>query len=337
MLDGFFDVDNRLEVLSKQGDPLEVLNRVVPWEIFRGSLEKIRIKPRKSNAGRKPFDVILMFKILILQSMYNLSDDAVEYQICDRLSFMRFLDLSLGARVPDAKTVWLFREQLGKANLVQPLFEQFDAHLRANGFAAKRGQIVDASIVQTPRQRNTREENKQIKNGETPEEWRAQKVRQKDVDARWTKKNKQTYYGYKNHIQVDNQYKFVRACAVSDAAVHDSQVFDELLDEHNSSRAVWADSAYQSKAAVARLTTKKFRPHLQRKGSRNRKLTSRERQGNTTRSRTRSRVEHIFGAQLARAGKLRLLSIGLKRATTNITLRNLSYNMGRLGTLMRTP
>ena len=118
MLDGFFDVENRLENLSKQGDPLEVLNRVVPWDIFRETLDQVRIKERKSKAGRKPFAVILMFKILILQSMYNLSDDAVEYQICDRLSFMRFLNLSLGARVPDAKTVWLFREQLGKAQLV---------------------------------------------------------------------------------------------------------------------------------------------------------------------------------------------------------------------------
>jgi transposase, IS5 family len=316
MLDGFFDVENRLENLSKQGDPLEVLNRVVPWDIFRETLDQVRIKERKSKAGRKPFDVILMFKILILQSMYNLSDDAVEYQICDRLSFMRFLNLSLGARVPDAKTVWLFREQLGKAQLVQPLFEQFDTYLRVNGFAAQKGQIVDASLVQTPKQRNSREENKQIKSDEEPEGWSAQKARQKDVDARWTKKNSKTYYGYKNHIQVDAKHKFIRDCAVTNAAVHDSQVFEQLLDEYNSSR-------------------ENFRPKIQRKGKRGKALTPREIKGNTTRSRTRSRVEHIFGAQLVRAGNLLLRSIGLERAKINITLRNLSYNMGRLGTLTR--
>lgn len=335
MLDGFFDVENRLEVLSKQGDPLEVLNRVVPWELFRQTLEQVRIKERKSNAGRKPFDAILMFKILILQSMYNLSDDAVEYQVCDRLSFMRFLDLSLGARVPDAQTVWLFREQLGKAQLVQPLFEQFDGYLRSNGFTAQKGQIVDASLVQTPKQRNSREENKQIKNNQKPKGWSAQKTRQKDVDARWTKKNKKTYYGYKNHIQVDAKHKFIRNCSVTDAAMHDSQVFEELLDERNSSRDVWADSAYQSKTSVENLEAKNYRPKIQRKGKRGKKLTPREKKGNTTRSRTRSRVEHIFGAQLARAGNLLLRSIGLERATTNITLRNLSYNMGRLGTLSK--
>jgi transposase, IS5 family len=335
MLDGFFDVENRLENLSKQGDPLEVLNRVVPWDIFRETLDQVRIKERKSKAGRKPFDVILMFKILILQSMYNLSDDAVEYQICDRLSFMRFLNLSLGARVPDAKTVWLFREQLGKAQLVQPLFEQFDTYLRVNGFAAQKGQIVDASLVQTPKQRNSREENKQIKSDEEPEGWSAQKARQKDVDARWTKKNSKTYYGYKNHIQVDAKHKFIRDCAVTNAAVHDSQVFEQLLDEYNSSRDVWADSAYQSKASVEKLEDKNFRPKIQRKGKRGKALTPREIKGNTTRSRTRSRVEHIFGAQLVRAGNLLLRSIGLERAKINITLRNLSYNMGRLGTLIR--
>jgi IS5 family transposase len=336
MLDGFFDVENRLEVLSKQGDPLEVLNGVVPWELFRETLEGVRVKARKSSAGRKPYDVVLMFKILVLQSMYNLSDDAVEYQICDRLSFMRFLNLSLGARVPDAKTVWLFREQLGKAGLVQSLFAQFDEHLRAHGFAAQKGQIVDASIVQTPRQRNKREENKQVKKGETPEAWNAQKARQKDVDARWTKKNGTNHYGYKNHIQVDAKHKLIRNCHVTHAAVHDSQVFETLLDEGNSSRDVWADSAYQSRATVERLKENGYRPHLQRKGKRGKPLTPREKKGNTTRSRTRSRVEHIFGAQRARAGNLLLRSIGLARATTTICLRNLSYNMNRLATLMPT-
>ena len=336
MLDGFFDVENRLEVLSKQGDPLEVLNRVVPWELFRETLEGVRVKERKNKAGRKPYDVVLMFKILVLQSMYNLSDDAVEYQICDRLSFMRFLDLSLGARVPDAKTVWLFREQLGKAGLVQSLFTQFDTHLREHGFAAQKGQIVDASIVQSPRQRNTREENKQVKKGETPEAWRVQKARQKDVDARWTKKNGTNHYGYKNHIQVDTKHKLIRDCHVTSASVHDSQVFDTLLDEDNSSRDVWADSAYQSRATIERLEANGYRPHLQRKGKRGKPLTPREKKGNTTRSRTRSRVEHIFGAQRARAGNLLLRSIGLARARTNIYLRNLSYNMNRLGTLTPT-
>lgn len=111
---GLFDMEFRMRKIDSNGDPLKRLNELVDWELFRPVLQKIREKKRKSNAGRKPFDVVLMFKILILQSLYNLSDDATEAQILDRLSFMRFLGLSIGDRVPDAKTIWLFREELKK-------------------------------------------------------------------------------------------------------------------------------------------------------------------------------------------------------------------------------
>ena len=137
MISGLFDIEFRLEELSKNGDPLVRLKKCVDWELFRADLEIIREKERKSPAGRKPFDVVLMFKILVLQSLYNLSDDVVEYQIRDRLSFMRLLDLSLGDRVPDAKTIWLFREHLQEAGLVKKLFKRFDRSLRQHGFTAK--------------------------------------------------------------------------------------------------------------------------------------------------------------------------------------------------------
>ena len=133
MIDGFFDISFRMEELSKNGDPLVQLKKCVDWELFRFDLEVIREKKRKSPAGRKPFDVVVMFQVLVLQSLYNLSDDVVEYQIRDRLSFMRFLDLSLGDRVPDAKTIWLFREQLQEAGLVKKLFKRFDRYLRQHG------------------------------------------------------------------------------------------------------------------------------------------------------------------------------------------------------------
>ena len=165
MQTGLFDWQQRFEELDKGGDPLVKLNTLVDWETFRPTLEILRQKERKSNAGRKPFDVVVMFKILILQSLYNLSDDQTEFQIRDRLSFMRFLGLTLGGRVPDAKTIWLFRDQLTEAGLVRTVFAQFDQFLRAHGFAAQKGQIVDASIVQAPRQRNRREENQPTKDG----------------------------------------------------------------------------------------------------------------------------------------------------------------------------
>lgn len=326
---GLFDWQTRFEQLDNGGDPLVKLNEVVRWDLFRGELEAVREKERKSNAGRKPFDVILMFKILILQSLYNLSDDQLEFQIRDRLSFMRFLGLGLGDIVPDAKTIWLFREQLTEAELIKTIFDRFDQFLRDNGFAAKKGQIVDASIVAAPRQRNSRDENKQIKEGQVPDDWTDNKKRQKDTDARWLKKNGQNHYGYKNHIDVDVEQKLIRDYEVTPASVHDSEVFEELLDEANTSRDVWGDSAYNGKAHREMLTKRGFRGHLQRKGCRHKKLTEREKQGNYTRSKTRSRVEHIFGVQAQRAGSLIVRTIGLVRAKAKIGLRNLAYNIDR--------
>ena len=193
---GFYDLDSRLKALSAKGDPLEALEAFVPFESFRAEIEAVvRLAPeeRKSNAGRKPFDAVMMFKILVLQTLYNLADEQIEYQIRDRLSFMRFLGLGLEDVVPDATTVWLFREALSRANLVKALFDRFNGHLNAKGYIARGGQIIDATIVSAPKQHNTREENEAIKAGQTPEGWEEKRAKnaQKDKDARWTKKNDQ--------------------------------------------------------------------------------------------------------------------------------------------------
>ena len=166
-LNDLFALDFHLESLDKGTDPLARLDAAVDWELFRPDLLALRERDRKSNAGWPPFDAVLMFKILILQSLYNLADDSVEYQIRDRFSFLRFLGLNIGQTVPDAKTIWLFREQLTAAALIETLFEALDAYLNEMGFAARKGQIIDASITAVPRQRNTREENAAIKEGKT--------------------------------------------------------------------------------------------------------------------------------------------------------------------------
>ena len=334
MQTGLFDWQFRFEKLEKNGDPLRQINEVINWESFRPTLSSIHDKERKSNAGAKPYDVVMMFKILVIQSLYNLSDDTVEYQILDRISFMRFLGLSLGDRVPDAKTIWLFREQLTKAKLIKKLFRQFDQFLRNSGFAAKKGQIIDASIVSAPRQRNSRDENKRIKKGEIPDDWNLAKRRQKDTDARWIKRLGQTYYGYKNHVSIDVKNKLIRDYAVTDAATHDSQVFDELLDDGNTSRDVFADTAYWSTDKLKMLSQRGFRERLQRKGCRHKKLTEREKRGNHTRSTIRCRIEHVFGMQAMMAGDLILRTIGIIRARAKIGLRNLAYNMFRYKTLV---
>jgi len=334
MITGLFDKEERLEELRESGDHLVKLAEVVDWEGFRAVLVKVHEKERKANSGRKPHDVVLMFRIEVLRSLYNLSDEAMEYQIKDRLSFMRFLGLGFGERVPDAKSIWLFRERLREAGLIGEVFVEFERQLVESGFAARKGQIVDAAIVEVPVQRNRREVNEAIKEGRgNPESWEEAKARQKDVEARWMRKDGRNYFGYKNHVEVDAKHKLIRRWEVTSARVHDGQVFEELLDEGNTSREVWADAAYASKEREERMKEGKWRTHIQRKGNRHRALSEREKRGNKTRARVRARIEHVFGAMRKRMGQTLLRCVGQARARVKIGLRNLAYNMDRLRTL----
>ena len=207
------------------------------------------VEDKKSSAGRKPIDVIVMFRMLVLQSLYNLSDEQVEYQVSDRMSFTRFLRLGIEDRVPDGTTLWLFREALGKAGLIEKLFKRFSRHLEAQGYIARGGQMVDATIVPVPKQRNSRQENEAVKAGKTPKEWQKKpaKDRQKDKDARWTKKHGKSFYGYKNHVNADAKHKLIRHYQVTDASVHDSRKFHGL----NNAGAAQSYSAYRSAAIEA--------------------------------------------------------------------------------------
>jgi IS5 family transposase len=331
----FFDFQNRCEDLQKMqpAQTLVRLNEFIDWDIFRSQLETIRDKPRKNASGRKPFDVVLMFKILILQSLYNLSDAQIEFQIRDRMTFMKFLGLDWKSTVPDEKSVWLFRDQLTKAELIKPLFDRFESLLVEQGFEAKRGQMVDATIVNVPVQHNRKAENEQIKKGETPEDWPEAKGRQKDTDARFTKKRKKTFFGYKNHANVDVQHKLIRGYEVTDASVHDSQVFEELLSPSQDNSDVYADSAYRSKQAEDNLATAGYTSHVHERPYRNTPLTESQQAANHERSKIRVRVEHVFGSQLQLAGDLVIRSIGIARAKTMLGLRNLGYNLNRYGFL----
>ena len=288
---------------------------------------------------------------MVLSALYNLSDDQIEYQVRDRLSFMRFLGLGLEDRVPDAKTVWLYREGLAQAGLVEELFRQFDGYLARQGYIARGGQILDASIVAVPRNRNTREENKTIKGGEVPEGWadKPAKRSQKDVDARWSEEDQKTawgavfptskhgksHYGYKNHVNVDRKHKLVRRWHVSNAAQHDSQAVDQLLMRGNTGADVWADSAFRSEDMEAKLQDRKLKSHIHRKGKRGKPLTAQAKNSNRTKSTARVRVEHVFGAQTNDMGGPLVRTIGIARAKTKIGMKNLAYNMRRLTQLRR--
>jgi len=331
MQSNFFDLADRHALLERLGDPLPKIDEVVDWEAFRPVLKRIRRKKDARKGGRPPFDLVLMFKVLLLQQLYNLSDDQTEYQIRDRYSFCRFLDLDPEGRVPDAKTIWSYREQLKNHGLLDELFNGLLFQIENAGYVARRGQIVDAAIMETPRQRNPREENEQLKKGEVPEGWSDNKRRQKDTQARWTRKAGKTYFGYKNHINVDVKHKVVRRYAVSDAALNDRRQLEAVLDPNNTSRALWADANYRSRDQEASLKEQGYRSYIQRQGQAKKPLTERQKAANHRRSKTRIRVEHIFAQQSWMGRTVR--TIGLQRASFKIGMMNLAYNVQRLAWL----
>ena len=333
----FFAEEDRLEKLSRLGDSLEKL-KVINWELYRPILNRVFEKERKSNAGRRPYDYVLLFKICILQRLFNLSDDQTEYQINDRISFMRFLGLTLSDKVPDAKTIWLFKETLSKAGAAEELFKLFGTQLENLGIITHKGTIVDATFVDAPRQRNQREENEEIKEGKTPENWKEEtpeakhKLAQKDTDGRWAKKGQETHFGYKDHVKVDADSKMITDYAATSASVHDSQRFTQFINETDEK--VYADSAYAGKE-LADALPEKVDNQVHEKGYRNQPLTKEQQEHNRLKSKVRARIEHVFGFMTMSMNGITIRSIGLQRAEFHIGMMNLTYNMCRYAFLKR--
>lgn len=348
---GFFDLSDRYAALSAAGDPLERLSAVVDFELFRAPLKAALQRGPRDKGGRPPFDPVLMFKMLVLQALYSLSDEAIEYQVKDRLSFQRFLGLGLDGRVPDATTLWLFRERLVKAKAIDALFKRFDAALSAKGYLAMGGQILDATIVPAPKQRNSEAEKTAIKAGEVPADWTPAKTRQKDRDARWTVKYSKAkvkedadpkaakavdlaipMFGYKNHIGIDRQHGLIRTWVVSAANAHDGARLPELISKNNTASGVWADTAYRSKKNEAFLSKHRLVSHIHSKKPRLKPMPERTAKANAKRSKIRAAVEHVFAGQKHRMGLI-IRTIGLARAQIKIGMANLAYNFKRLAWL----
>ncbi|MEM6934521.1 MAG: IS5 family transposase [Pseudomonadota bacterium] len=342
---GFFDLDERYRALSQSGDPLERLTAVVDSEIFRPELDAALARSDRSQGGRPPMDVVMMFKVLVLQALYGLADERTEFQIRDRLSFMRFLGLDLHGRVPDARTIWLFREQLTKAGAVERLFKRFDAHLREAGYLAMGGQMIDASIVEAPRQRNTDGEKDELKADRVPEAWAANpaKLRQKDRDGRWTLKRGRKkprpdgslpfqiavpVYGYKSHIGADRRHRLIRTWTVTDAARYDGRELPGLLDRSNTASPVWADTAYRSQKNEKRIAAAGLKSKVHFLRAPGKAQPAIRQKANAARSKVRSAVEHIFADQKHRM-ELFVRTIGIERARTKIGMANLAYNFRR--------
>ena len=325
-----FGEQKRLEKLSMLGDDLEKLNAVIDWEMFRPILNKALKKDRKSNAGRPAYDPILMFKIIVLQREYNLSDDRTEFQIYNCRTFTRFLGLGEADNIPDAKTIWLFKETLARTQAMEEIFKKFNRSLEEKGVIEHSGTIIDATFADAPRQRNNNDENDRIKDGDIPSDWKSKpnKLAQKDLDARWAKKGGETHYGYKDHTKVDMKSKLITKYKTTPANVHDSNVFEEFIDETD--KEIYADSAYAGK-----LVPEYAKNKILEKGYRNKPLTDAQKQRNKENSRKRARIEHVYGDITNGMKGLTLRCIGIVRAQYNIGQTNLVYNFRRYSYLVR--
>lgn len=273
----------------------------------------------KVKGGRPPYDCVLMFRVLVLQELYQLSDDEMEFQLYDRLSFQKFVGIRDGDKIPDAKTIWLFKDKLAEKNVHKGLFDAFQIQLEAHGYHARSGQIVDATIHEVRRPRSQDPDSYETPSSKS----------QRDMNATFTKKGGKTFCGYKNHVNVDRKHRLVRIYEVTTASTHDSQVFKSILDPQNSALDIWADSAYKSEKHDELCESKAYRNKIHHRAYRNKPLSGHQERSNKARSKVRSLVEHTFAYAKNWGKKITLRSIGIEKATLNISLKNLTYNMRR--------
>lgn len=335
----FFGEHMALEAISQAGDRLEELERhVVLDELVKvaDGIWRAQGEP-KGPGGRKRWSSEVMLRVLLLKRLYNLSDEQMEYQLRDRLSFLRFAGLGLGEVVPDSRTIWLYGETLARADGAKRLFEAFDGQLRAQGLMMTEGVMVDATIVEVPRQRNAREHNAQIKAGQTPDEWKEQprKLAQKDVQARWTKKHNQTHYGYKNHVKVSEGTKLIMDYRVSAASVQDCEELPNLVGEADRGKTLHADSGYAGRPIAEHLEKHGVKGCIHEKAEAKRPLTDEQKKNNREKSRVRVRVEHPFAFMEKSLGGIYQRCIGLVRNAHQTGMMNLAYNLCRYVQLQR--
>lgn len=337
MGENLFEEEFTIEALSQWAIPLRNSHR---WSTLRCSVLHLKMfwssKDCKTPAGRPQIDVVLMFKVIFLQRYYGLGDHQIQYQITDRTSFRQFLGIHTVDEVPDEKTVWACKNKLAEDGTFDRLFDEFRTFLDNKGLSFNEGKIIDATFVEAPKQRNTKEENKQIKSGNGKDLWNPEegdserekarkkhKKSHKDVDARWTKKRGENHYGYKNHVKADKKTKLIEKYHTTDASVHDSNVIEPLIDEEkDKGQDLFLDAGYESKEDVVK--RKGMNPVISEKGHRNNPLTDEQKKNNRVKSKDRCRIEHIFGFIEGAMNGSFVLSIGMMRAKAANALPTLS-------------
>ncbi len=321
------------QTLDKLGDPLTEIESCIDFAALAAEIDRIAPRPTSPQGGRPPFPTETMVRILVLKRLYNLSDEQMEYQLLDRMSYKRFCGLSQATNIPDRTTVWVFENRIGEAG-AQAIFDGVTTQLLKKGFIARGGQIIDATLVPAPKQHFTKGDKETLKEDAMPADWSPAKRRQKDLDATWTKKLGKSHHGYKLSVNVDKQHKFIRKIVTDTASTHDSLHFEAVMDPANTSRDVYADRGYPSEEREAWLRANGYRNRIQRKGHRNKPLSEAQQGRNHRIAKTRARVEHAFAAIEQMGGKL-IRTIGQARANFAMTMMAACYNLKRLAYCQR--
>ena len=293
---------------------LDRLDVLVRWYRF----EKLLKGLRDEGPGRPGYATVLMFKALLLQSLYGLSDVELEDALNDRLSFRRFLGLSLEDEVPDSTTLCRFRNRLIEGGLLEKLFAELDKQLERAGVILKRGTMLDATVIETGAARPPREDEEEPL----------------DPDAGFAKRQGKpgSTYGYKAHVGVDEGSGLVRSVITTPANVNDTVVADQLIRGDES--AVWADAAYHTHAREAALKQRGVKARLMRRPNKHHpKLAPRLARYNRLISRRRAAVETTFATVKRRMRLTHIRYIGLAKASAQVLLAAMAFNLRRWVTL----
>ena len=275
---------------------LDEMERIIPWSDLTQALKPYY--PDPTGPGRRPKGLERMLRIYFMQHWFNLSDPGMEEALYDSRVMRDFAGIDLGEEpAPDESTILKFRHLLEAKNMGAELLRLVNTYLDENGLKVSRGTIVDASIINAPSSTKNRDQ-------------------ARDPDMHQTRKGNQWYFGMKLHIGVDSKTKLVHSAVATAANVHDSQVLDDLL--HGEETRVWGDSAYAGQQAALKEAAPRARDFTQHKASRNRALSAQERSRNRTKSRVRSRVEHVFHVLKCRFGFTKVRYRGLEKNANHL-------------------
>ena len=321
---GSFEVEAKYARVSRLGDRLEELSAVVNWEAFRPMLERFRAP--NEGVGRPETDCVLLFKMLVLQAWYGLSDEQLEYQVADRFSFQKFLGFP--ETVPDYTTVWHFREAVTNAGVNKELLDKLNKQLDAKGLKVKKGVIQDATVITAdPGKKRIAELKNKAEHGKGVS-YSPNQLAHIDLDASSTKKNDQYEFGYKAHVKCDAGRQLIQSVEVTTASVNDNQVH---LEEEGDG-AVYRDRGYAGTPLECGGVIDKTM-HKRKKGQA--ELPVHLRKQNQAFSKVRCLGERPFAVikRVFHAGHVCVKTI--ERVTTQVFTRCFAYNIYRAFGIIR--